>query len=190
MLKNLLIYRLTIFNALMLALVGVLGLRGYVWPMFADDGSYITYGIVALFLGVLVSTMVRARKTSRALNIWKFERRFTSDVPFLMRNVRRRTDKMLEKTAHIRDAANWMVALGLIGTVVGFIVALSTVSPEAAASASGTQKTIAGLVHGMGIALNTTLVGAVAALWTEVNYRMLRTATANLVRDVSEAEDE
>lgn len=183
MLRNLLIYRLVVFNVLVLVGVGLLGASGLVAPLFLGDGSYITYAILALFVATLASTSFRAVKVSRALNLWKTLRsgRIVSHRGL---RIRRQTAKLPEKIAHIKDAANWMVALGLIGTVVGFIAALSGVDPTAAMSAAGTQKLVSDLIHGMGIALNTTLVGAAASLWTEVNYRMLRTATANLVADV------
>lgn len=55
--------------------------------------------------------------------------------------------------------------LGLIGTVLGFIIALSGVDPEQAQNLDATKAMVATLIVGMSTALYTTLVGALANLW-------------------------
>ncbi|MGB0551804.1 MAG: MotA/TolQ/ExbB proton channel family protein [Alphaproteobacteria bacterium] len=54
--------------------------------------------------------------------------------------------------------------LGLVGTVIGFIVALSGVDPESVCGASAAGPMVTKLILGMSIALYTTLVGAVLYL--------------------------
>lgn len=65
--------------------------------------------------------------------------------------------------------ANWiaraLVMLGLIGTVLGFIIALSGVDPERARDLDAVTPMIATLIDGMGMALYTTLVGSAGNLW-------------------------
>ena len=61
------------------------------------------------------------------------------------------------------------MTLGLIGNVVGFIIALQNIDTGSLGSAEGVQKVAASLLAGMGVAFCSTLVGAVAALWTSVN---------------------
>ncbi len=67
------------------------------------------------------------------------------------------------------DAVEWLAGrcfqLGLIGTVLGFIIALSGVDPEQAQNLDATKAMVAALIVGMGTALYTTLVGALANLW-------------------------
>ncbi|MFQ5913134.1 MAG: hypothetical protein ACE5JS_08125, partial [Nitrospinota bacterium] len=69
---------------------------------------------------------------------------------------------------------------GLIGTVIGFIMALSGVSAEAAADIGKVGPMVGTLISGMGVALYTTLVGGIFNLWLGVNFQILRTGTANL----------
>jgi hypothetical protein len=73
------------------------------------------------------------------------------------------------KTAHLERVEVWLVTLGLIGNVVGFILALQNIDTGSLGSAEGVQKVAASLLAGMGVAFCSTLVGAVAALWTSVN---------------------
>ncbi|MBZ9943416.1 MotA/TolQ/ExbB proton channel family protein [Mesorhizobium sp. BR1-1-13] len=75
----------------------------------------------------------------------------------------------LGKTSHIERAEVWLVTLGLIGNVVGFIIALQHIDTGSLGSAEGVQKVAASLLAGMGVAFCSTLVGAVAALWISVN---------------------
>jgi hypothetical protein len=67
----------------------------------------------------------------------------------------------------------WLVTLGLIGNVVGFILALQHIDTGALGSAEDVQRIAASLLAGMGVAFCSTLVGAVGALWISVNAWML-----------------
>jgi hypothetical protein len=77
------------------------------------------------------------------------------------------------KIAHLERVEIWLVTLGLIGNVVGFIIALQNIDTGSLGSAEGVQKVAASLLAGMGVAFCSTLVGAVAALWTSVNAWMI-----------------
>jgi len=61
-----------------------------------------------------------------------------------------------------------LVYLGLIGTVLGFVIALSGVDPERAGDIAAVGPMVGKLVEGLGVALYTTLVGAVATLWLDL----------------------
>ena len=68
--------------------------------------------------------------------------------------------------------ADKLVFLGLVGTVVGFIIALSGVDPATAGETSAITPMVAKLIAGMGTALHTTLVGAIGYLWLEINQKL------------------
>jgi len=63
----------------------------------------------------------------------------------------------------------FLVFLGLIGTVIGFMLALSGVSVEAAATPESSASSVASLISGLNTAFGTTLVGAVSSLWLGIN---------------------
>lgn len=172
MLKNLLLYRFGIFNGLATALFGYLASKGYVAMAVAGDPSGITLVITCLFLILGGSTLWRTWKTAKELNALKEGR-----------TIRQQGMKRVHKIKHIHDGANWLAYLGLIGTIVGFIIALSGIDMGALSTAQGVQNMVPTLMAGMSVALYTTLAGAFFGLWTEVNYRMLETAALNLVED-------
>ena len=69
------------------------------------------------------------------------------------------------RTAHLHRTEVWLVTLGLIGNVVGFLIALQDIDTSSLASADGVQQVASNLLAGMGVAFCSTLVGAIAALW-------------------------
>lgn len=66
---------------------------------------------------------------------------------------------------HLERVEVWLVTLGLIGNVIGFILALQDIDTSSLGSAEGVQRVAASLLAGMGVAFCSTLVGAIGALW-------------------------
>jgi len=89
--------------------------------------------------------------------------------------------KLTNRIVAVRHIANALIFLGLIGTVIGFIMALSGVDPESAANAENVAAMVATLIGGMSVALYTTLIGAVLYIWLTVAYRILVTGTVDLI---------
>ena len=94
--------------------------------------------------------------------------------------------KLGARIASIRHLANSLVFLGLIGTVIGFIIALSGIDPNAAADVDSIGPMVSTLISGMSVALYTTLVGAILNVWLMVNYRLLESGTVTLVTTIVE----
>ena len=67
--------------------------------------------------------------------------------------------------AHVRDLREMLFELGMIGTVIGAIISVSDIDPSQVGNANAAGKMVAGFISGMGVALYTTLVGAVYATW-------------------------
>lgn len=85
------------------------------------------------------------------------------------------------RLAAVRHVASTIVLIGLIGTIVGFIIALSGVDATAATDPSKIAPMIATLLLGMAIALYKTLVGSILNVWLMLNVRLLEGGTATLV---------
>ncbi|HUE45662.1 MAG TPA: MotA/TolQ/ExbB proton channel family protein [Aestuariivirgaceae bacterium] len=166
---NLLIYRFILVNTLFFALTAAVWWNGYLEPVFRTDLSYLTFAIAALFALGWLGTAKEVVIASRQLNVAK-------SGPQPARETDR--DKDLAKVEWLASVSEWLVGLGLVGTVIGFIIALSSVDQSALLQTSGAQSAVATLMAGMRTALNTTVLGASLALWHEVNQRMLRTALA------------
>lgn len=89
--------------------------------------------------------------------------------------------KITNRVAIVRHIANALVFLGLIGTVIGFIIALSGVEPESAGKAENVAAMVATLISGMSVALYTTLTGAILYTWLTISYRILVTGAVDLI---------
>jgi len=94
--------------------------------------------------------------------------------------------KLLSRIASVRFISQSLVTLGLIGTVIRFIQALSGVEADAAGTVETIRPMIATLIAGMGVALYTTLVGAVLSIWLLVNHSLLAGGTVRLITAIVE----
>lgn len=86
----------------------------------------------------------------------------------------------------VRHIAGMLVLLGLVGTVIGFIVALSGVDPQKAPSVDNVAPMVARLINGMSIALYTTLIGSVLHLWLMGAQHILAGGSLALYRAIIE----
>lgn len=89
--------------------------------------------------------------------------------------------RMAAGLANVRYIANSIVMIGLIGTIIGFIIALRGVNAEAATDSSAITPMISTLLLGMAIALYKTLIGSALNMWLMLNHRMLEAASARLI---------
>ena len=89
--------------------------------------------------------------------------------------------RLTDRIVVVRHVADSLIFLGLIGTVIGFILALSGIDPAAAGNVENVSAMVATLINGMSVALYTTLVGAVFYIWLIINYRILVTCTVALI---------
>ena len=80
-----------------------------------------------------------------------------------------------------------VVKLGLLGTVVGFVLMLRSVSGIEQLDTSDIQELMQQMTLGMGVAMNTTLVGLVASLHLGIQFLMLDRAADRLVADAVQA---
>ncbi len=94
--------------------------------------------------------------------------------------------KLTDRIVRVRHIANSLVFLGLIGTVIGFIIALSGVDPAAATESENVATMISTLITGMSVALHTTLIGSVLYVWLIVNYWILTSGTVDLITAITE----
>jgi hypothetical protein len=89
---------------------------------------------------------------------------------------------------NLRHISNSLVFLGLIGTVVGFIIGLSGIDANAASDVNKVGAMITQLINGMSVALYTTLLGAVLNIWLNVNIRLLTTGAVQQLALMTELE--
>ncbi len=192
--RYLLLLRFTLANTIALALVGAAAGQGWISALLSASGSGYSLAIVAVFAVGLFWSGQRVAQLSRSLNeIKTWEVDPYTPAPTYLRLIEGRDAqsrallastlrlRLAARMAPIRHIANSLVLLGLTGTVIGFIIALSGVHPDAAADVSAIGPMISTLIEGMSIALYTTLVGSLLNVWLMVNVRLLESGTVKLL---------
>ncbi len=192
--QYLLLLRFVIVNMVGVALFAAAYLHGFVAMVIAADQTKLSLVIFATFLAGFALCAWKAVQTSRELNqIKDFHPLLPSRAATYLAQIRGRNAdsrsmsaaalrlKLSTRIGTIRHFANSLVFLGLIGTVIGFIIALSGIDPQNAGDIEAISPMIATLIDGMSVALYTTLVGAVFNLWLMVNYHIVATGTVNLI---------
>ena len=87
--------------------------------------------------------------------------------------------KISSKINYIKFLANTLVILGLIGTVIGFIIALSGVDGSVSSNPEEVSKMVSTLLQGRSVALYTTLVGSICSVWLNICYQIMSTELTN-----------
>lgn len=201
--RYLLVLRFVLLNLVGFALLGAAYVHGLVGMVITADRTYLSVLIFLVFVGGLGICTRKVWQTSRELNSVR-ESGTGSEAaamrhlaPMLGRTAESRANlagavrlRLSHRIAIVRNIANSLVLLGLIGTVLGFIIALSGVDPERAADISAIAPMVSTLISGMSTALYTTLVGAVLNVWLMANHQLLAGGTVKLIAALVErAED-
>ena len=198
-LKYLLLLRFGLVNLVAFALLGAAWAQGLVAKVVNADVTNMVVLICAVFITGLILAGYRLWKVSQQLNAaYNFNPKEKSraadflkqtkgkDAPSRANITQALKLKLFSRIVHIRYIANSLTVLGLIGTVLGFIIALSGVDPDVASNPSSISPMVAQLIEGMSVALYTTLVGAILSVWLGLIYQMLATGTSNLVSKIIE----
>ena len=161
---NLLAYRFGLLNLLLLSGVGAAFATGQVQKLFLIDETRITWGIATLFVVVLIGNAREVLIASRMLN-GEGARPASRDE----------AEKDLAKVKWLAKASDWLAALGLLGTLVGFGMAISHLSASGG-GISDAKSVISEMMGGMGVAVSSSILGTALAMWNDVNVMMLMTA--------------
>ena len=197
--RHVLLMRFSLINAVGFAHVIVAYFQGWLDGLFAENVWIAALIIIIVFLYGLGLCALKIWQTTSALDDVKsgqfsagsrahnyLETVDLSDQDNRMIQINLLRMRLTHKISIVRQVANILVFLGLIGTVIGFIVALTGIDAKSAADTSNIAGMIGRLISGMSIALYTTLLGAMLNLWLTINYRMLATGTVNLLGAIVE----
>lgn len=89
----------------------------------------------------------------------------------------RRPRRSAAVLAGVNTLALWCVHLGLIGTLIGFVIMMANQGGADVSSAASMRAMAGAIFAGMGIALYTSLVGAFAALFLGVHRFVFKRVT-------------
>ncbi len=199
----LLLLRFVLVNLLAFALLGMAFAQGLVDKVLAADQTKLSVLIFAVFAVGLVLCGVRVWQTSHDLNqVKSFDPLVPTRALKYIAQIRGRDGdsrsilastlrlKLSRRIAVVRQIAGSLVLLGLIGTVLGFIIALSGVDPERASDIRSITPMVSTLIAGMSTALYTTLIGAVLNVWLMIDYQLLAGGTVKLITSLIDMGEE
>ncbi len=192
--RYLLLLRFTLLNLFGFGLLGAAYAQGLVSDALAADRTYLSLVIFLVFMVGLGLCAFKVWQTSHELNsVRDFDSGADSPAarymaPMAGGDADSRANlvgalrmKIAHRTAVVRHIANSLVLLGLIGTVVGFIIALGGVDPQHASDVKAIAPMVSTLIQGMSTALYTTLVGSVLNVWLMANHQILAGGTVKLI---------
>jgi MotA/TolQ/ExbB proton channel family len=195
----LLAMRYVLINAAAVALLAGAWFQGWIKLVMAADPTHQCTGIAIVFLAGFGLCTQRIWQVSQELNQARAPAPSpTSRAGLYLALVAHRPgdsraiaasmlrDKLAARLHVVRHIGSTLVLLGLIGTVVGFIISLSGIKPDAAGDVKAVTPMITNLIAGMSVALYTTLVGALLNIWLMVNYQLLTSGTVRLVSAIVE----
>lgn len=195
-----LVLRFALLNLIAFALLGVAHSQGLIERVIEADRTWLSLVIFIVFLFGLALCAVKVFQTSRDLNSARRLNPSSSDRLHYLKPLCAPAEpesrsilsgalrlKLSHRIVIVRHIANALVLLGLIGTVLGFIIALSGVDPDSAADLSNVAGMVSNLIAGMSTALYTTLVGAVLNMWLMANHQLLASGTVKLITTLLEA---
>ena len=201
--KYLLFYQWLCVNALGLSFLVVAFFNGWISLVISADVTYLVFVIFAVFLIGLGICGYKVWQTSRELNFissgnLQSSHRWQNYVS--LRKSHKHSDptsliealnlRQFSKISFIKYISNLLVIMGLVGTVIGFIIALSGINPNLAGDISNISPMVGLMIQGMSTALYTTLVGAIFSAWTSLNYHILASGTSKLVVYILESVDD
>lgn len=197
--RHLLALRFALLNVVAAGLLTAVYLQGWLDGALSGYTAWMTLGICGVFVFGLLLCAMRILRINHELNaVGEGSPAKPSRAGWYLQSVSGRPaesrtisagllrNQLGGQIAVVRHTADSLVFLGLVGTVIGFIVALSGVDPQASTQVDDVASMVGTLVAGMSIALYTTLVGAVLHVWLMINHRMLATGTSNLFNAIVE----
>ena len=197
--KYLLILRYSLINLVGLIFLFVLITQGYVTKAIKADITNMVIVILTLFAVGFILAAYRTFWLSRELNysFLKILPNHSLAKEFLLNSKKLDASsrnnlaaslriKLSSKIGYIKFMANTLVILGLIGTVIGFIIALSGVDGSVSSNPEEVSKMVSTLIQGMSVALYTTLVGSICSVWLNICYQIMSTGANKLLSKIIE----
>ena len=197
--KFLLVLRFSLINILGIIFLIVTYTQGYIAKAIDADITNVILLIFVLFLLGLIISGIRTFWISKQLNYaTEKSKELNSITNHYLQNIKNldasaRSNlasslriKLANKINLVKFIANTLVILGLIGTVIGFIIALSGVDGNVSSDPEEISKMITTLIQGMSVALYTTLAGSICSVWLNICYHILSSGANKLLAKIIE----
>lgn len=189
--------RSLLFLALILFGFWILNDQGLVELVLQGDKSHISKAIIILWVlttvyWIYLSRIVYAEKTSINLN---GDINSNLSIGRYLEAIDKGEDKDLLLKAFETEYAKklsygWMAAdislkLGLLGTVIGFILMLQPISELNNTSPEELKVALSSMSSGMAVALFTTLTGLVSSILIRLQFQLTSSSIATLINEIT-----
>lgn len=188
---------LWLFGLLVVGLA-ILWDNGILQFMFATDNTYLCPLMVALFLLTCLHCGYRSlflARQAQTVNAWPA---VNDTKPTLIQSYLQQlaaipevqdkqvTAELLGAELRGQHEVGWFVTgllikLGLLGTVVGFVIMLGSMTNLSSLDIAQVQTLMQQMTQGMKIALNTTIIGLVGSIFLGLQYLMLDRAADQIL---------
>jgi hypothetical protein len=128
-------------------------------------------------IGAPVGTGLVARHIRDLITKASHQRGKRVDQTLLLRVL---ADRLRGSNAFGAFAADTMLKLGLLGTIIGFIMMLAPIGGLDPENREAVRSSMSLMSDGMAVAMYTTLVGLAASILLKVQYSMLDSATSKI----------
>ncbi len=135
---------------------------GYIEKLQQEDKSFFSFGIIGILIYMSVLCGIQTRKLGKTITVAGME--LTADKKMQL--------KKIEAASEVGwFASDQCLTLGMIGTVIGFIMVLSNSFANIdAADPASLQRALDQISMGVGTALWTTLVGLISSMLIKLQY--------------------
>jgi hypothetical protein len=174
-----LLSRLFIFNFAGLCATAAAYMLGLVDMITAADPFHITYFIAAVFVAGMALTFWRAWRVA------SMPAAGTITSVRALAKAKQEARKAGIRNLAIGDVVESLAMLGLMGSALGLLYAFGGIDKGALASLDGIKAAAVQVLTGVSTLAGATLAGVSLALWTIWNNRMVETATALYLEDLS-----
>lgn len=167
--------QIIVFNTIILMICYMAWLQGYVTMAIAADPTHIIFiitTIVAITIGLSIKHAITIDQ-----ELFDISESVKKHKPYTPQTLR---DRFALRYSFAEYAANLSVGLGLLATVIGYIVSFSGFSVDTVTSVANLVYAIVPALAGMGIAFYATLFGLAAAVWIETNILIVHRAIIKL----------
>lgn len=137
----------------------------------AGEVNFAADGAVALPDGVIADHIRDLARKARTQGTGRL------DQTLLLRSV---ADRLRGSNGFGSFASDTLMKLGLLGTIIGFIIMLAPIAGLDAADRTLLKSSMGLMGDGMAVAMYTTLAGLVGSILLKIQYYMLDTATARV----------
>ena len=186
------------FIGLIAGVVAMLHDQGLIIEMIAVDRTRLSIFILLMFAALLLHGGWRCifLDRQRQLLLPDTEGLAFSDLTLFSRSTKTKFNpeqqmqaELLGERLHGQHRVGWfftglLIKLGLLGTVIGFVVMLSSITAVESLEISQIQLLMQTMTGGMRIALNTTIFGLVCSMLAGLQYLMLDRSADRLLADV------